>query len=154
MACIFDRRDAAYLPAQLYHAHALSPAAGRSSRRWPGIRIRARWKSIPGYLRWTWLPPQAVPFTADGRDAAEILRSLPPAGWRLSGRRPGALPLVKEIKTNAFQTGRVSPVASGLSPCRLQKRYAYPEYDRASFRPGLEKIFIPHPVSPHLLIAP
>ena len=22
-----------------------------------GQRIRARWKSIPGHLRWTWLPP-------------------------------------------------------------------------------------------------
>ena len=28
------------------------------------------------YLRWTWLPPRRS-FTGDGRDAAEILRSLP-----------------------------------------------------------------------------
>lgn len=33
----------------------------------------------------------AVPFTADGRDAAEILRSLPPA--EIVGQAAGALPL-------------------------------------------------------------
>ncbi len=58
----FDPRDAAYFPSQLYYAHALSPAAQEGHpRHWPGIRIRARWKSIPGYLRWTWLPPWPFP---------------------------------------------------------------------------------------------
>ncbi len=42
-----------YIMHMLYHRQ-----PGRSSRHWPGIRIRARWKSIPGYLRWTWLPPR------------------------------------------------------------------------------------------------
>ncbi|ENY54902.1 integrase [Klebsiella pneumoniae subsp. pneumoniae KpMDU1] len=45
-----------YIMHMLYHRQ-----PGRSSRHWPGIRIRARWKSIPGYLRWTWLPPWPFP---------------------------------------------------------------------------------------------
>ncbi|STW80950.1 site-specific recombinase, phage integrase family [Klebsiella michiganensis] len=79
--------------AQLYHAHALSPAAQEGHPgAGPGIRIRARWKSIPGYLRLDMAATLAVPFTADGRDAAEILRSLPPPA-EIVGQAAGALPL-------------------------------------------------------------
>ena len=50
-----------YIMHMLYHRQ-----PRRSSRHWPGIRIRARWKSIPGYLRWTWLPPWPFPLPVMG----------------------------------------------------------------------------------------
>lgn len=81
----------------------------------------------------------AVPFTADGRDAAEILRSLPPAGWRLSGRRPGLCHLVKEIKTNAFQTRQSQSVASESLTVPAAEALRLSSMTRASFRPGLER---------------
>lgn len=45
-----------YIMHMLYHRQ-----PRKVIQHWPGIRIRARWKSIPGYLRWTWLPPWPFP---------------------------------------------------------------------------------------------
>ena len=83
-ACIFfDPRDAAYFPSQLYYAHALSPAAREGH---PALAGRDP-RSMEVYTRVFALDvrlPQASSFTGDGRDAAEILRSLPRPAERLA----------------------------------------------------------------------
>lgn len=74
---LFDSGHTTHLPAQLYHAHALSPPAPESH---PGTGW-SQGSTFDGGLYQIALDMAAtlaVPFTGDGRDAAEILRTLPP----------------------------------------------------------------------------
>ncbi len=88
----------------------------------------------------------AVPFTADGRDAAEILRSCHrPA--EIVGQAAGALPLSEGDKDKRIpdEAESVSRFESLTLPAAEALRLS--SMTRASFRPGLREIFIPHPVS-------
>ncbi len=52
----FDSGHTTHLPAQLYHAHALSPPAPESHPGTGWSRDAVRWRFIPECLHWIWLP--------------------------------------------------------------------------------------------------
>ena len=80
----------------------------------------------------------AVPFTADGRDAAEILRSCHrPA--EIVGQAAGALPLSEGDKDKRIPDEAESVVASESLTLPAAEALRLSSMTRASFRPGLEK---------------
>ncbi len=62
-----------YIMHMLYHRQ-----PGKSSGHWLVTGIHVRWRFIPEFFALDMAATLAVPFTGDGRDAAEILRTLPP----------------------------------------------------------------------------
>ncbi len=78
MGTFLNSGDAVYLPAQLYHAHALSQPARKVIQALAGHKEP---RSMDVYIRVLALDMAAtlaVPFTGDRHDAAQILRTLPP----------------------------------------------------------------------------
>ncbi|EES96167.1 hypothetical protein HMPREF0774_2063, partial [Staphylococcus aureus subsp. aureus TCH130] len=74
---LFDSGHTTHLPAQLYHAHALSPPARKVIQALAGHRDPRSMEVYTRVFALDMAATLAVPFTGDGRDAAEILRTLP-----------------------------------------------------------------------------